>query len=65
MDQKTQKTEFDKFTSLVDRVISVPRSEIKRRMDEYEKNAALNLKRRGPKRKAVRPSSSHDSDASG
>jgi hypothetical protein len=51
--------EFDAFTSLVDRVLSVPRAEIHRREQEYQKEAAQNPKRRGPKRK-VKPSASRD-----
>jgi hypothetical protein len=48
-------TEFDEFTKLVDRVLSVPHSEILLREKEYQKQAAQNPKRRGPKRK-VKPS---------
>ena len=44
--------EFDAFTKLVDRVLSVPHTEIKRRAQEYQKQASQNPKRRGPKRKA-------------
>jgi hypothetical protein len=51
--------EFDAFTKLVDRVLSVPRTEIQRREQEYQKQAALNPKRRGPKRK-VKPSAFRD-----
>lgn len=47
--------EFDEFTKLADRVLSVPHSEIARREKEYQKQAAQNPKRRGPKRK-VKPS---------
>jgi hypothetical protein len=53
------KTEFDQFTKLVDRVLSVPHTEILRREQEYQKQAAQNPKRRGPKRK-VKPSASRD-----
>jgi hypothetical protein len=42
--------EFMLFSNLVDRVLSVSKSEIVRREDEYERQAALNPKRRGPKR---------------
>jgi hypothetical protein len=52
-------SEFDEFTKLVDRVLSVPHAEIQRREQEYQKQAALNPKRRGPKRK-IKPSPSHD-----
>jgi hypothetical protein len=44
-------SEFDIFSNLVSRVLSVPKTEILRREAEYEKQAALNPKRRGPKRK--------------
>jgi len=47
--------EFDEFTKLVDRVLSVPHTELLRREQEYQKQAAQNPKRRGPKRK-VKPS---------
>jgi hypothetical protein len=43
--------EFDAFSSLVSRVLSVPKTEILRREAEYQKQAALNPKRRGAKRK--------------
>jgi len=52
--------EFDAFTSLVDRVLAVPHSVIKQRVEEHRKQAALNPNRPGPKpkkkRKAVKPS---------
>lgn len=35
MSEKTP-TEYDRFTSLVDRVLSVPKTEIQRREDEYK-----------------------------
>ena len=49
--------EFTRFTQLVDRVLTVSKTEIVRREAEYEKQAALNPKRRGPKRK-IKPSAS-------
>jgi hypothetical protein len=61
MKQK-QNTEFDAFTKLVDRVLAVPHTEILRREKEYQKQAAQNPKRRGPKRK-VKPSAvAHEPD---
>jgi hypothetical protein len=39
------------------KIVSVPRSEIHKREAEYQKRAALNPRRRGPKRK-VEPSAS-------
>jgi hypothetical protein len=50
-------TEFARFSSLVSQVLSVPKTEILRREAEYQKQSALNPKRRGPKRK-VKPSAS-------
>jgi len=47
--------EFARFVSLADRVISVPKTEILLREAEYQKQAALNPKRHGPKRK-IKPS---------
>jgi len=54
-------SEYDVFTSLVDRVLSVPHSEIKRRVDAHRKAAAKNPNRRGPKskRKRARASNGH------
>jgi hypothetical protein len=48
-------TEFDEFTKLVERVLSVPHTEILRREQEYQKQATQNPRRRGPKPK-VKPS---------
>ncbi len=52
--------EYERFTALVDRVIAVPHSVIKQRLDEHRKEAANNPNRPGPKpkRKAVKPSAS-------
>jgi hypothetical protein len=58
-------SEFEEFTKLVDRVLSVPHSEILRREKEYQKQVAQNPKRRGPKRK-VKPSAvDHESNDKG
>jgi hypothetical protein len=43
--------EYDEFTKLVDRVIAVPRSVIKERVEEHQKRAAKNPNKRGPKPK--------------
>jgi hypothetical protein len=43
--------EFERFTSLVDRVLAVPHSVIKERVEEHRKQAALNPNRPGPKPK--------------
>jgi hypothetical protein len=55
--------EFGRFTKLVDRVLTIPKTEILRREAEYEKQAALNPRRRGPKRK-IKPSAGHAPAAS-
>jgi len=49
--------EFESFTALVDRVLSVPHEEIKRREAEYRKRVEANSRKRGPKPK-IKPSSS-------
>jgi hypothetical protein len=49
---KYEPSEYDKFTSLVDRVLSVPHSVIKQRVEEHRKQAANNPNRPGPKPKA-------------
>jgi hypothetical protein len=43
--------EFDAFTSAVELILSVPKSEILRREAEYQREAAKNPNRRGPKPK--------------
>ncbi len=43
--------EYNAFTSLVDRVLTVSHEEIQRREREYKKKAALNPRKRGPKPK--------------
>jgi hypothetical protein len=55
MSLKRKRSEFEEFTELVDRVLSVPHDEIVRREKEYQEQVAQNPKRRGPKRK-VKPS---------
>jgi hypothetical protein len=56
--------EFNKFTNLVDRLMTVSREEMQRREAEYRKQVDANPHRRGPKRgtakkrKAVMPSAS-------
>lgn len=55
MDLKTP-TEYDRFTNLVDRVISVPKIEIQKREEEYKRQAATRPKR-GPKPKNASPAS--------
>ncbi len=55
MSQKNllQTPEFQALNKLVDRVLAVPGSEVKRRVEEHRKQAAENPNRRGPKRKVT------------
>jgi hypothetical protein len=63
MDEKQPTSEeYDRFTQLVDRVISVPRSELERRQAEYKRQSEANPNRRGPKQKKT-SSASRDSGA--
>ncbi len=48
-------TEYEAFTKLVDRVLTVSHEEMKHREAEYRKRADANPRKRGPKRK-VKPS---------
>jgi hypothetical protein len=51
--------EYDRFTFLVDKVLAVPHSVIKERVEEHRKQAALNPNRPGPKPKhKIKPSAS-------
>ena len=52
--------EYERFTALVDRVLSVPHSVIKQRIEEERKRSAEKPIRPGPKpkRKAIKPSAS-------
>jgi len=60
-----QTSEFEAFSSLVSRVLSVPKTEILRREAAYQREAAKNPARRGPKRKAIKsPVVARDPDAS-
>jgi hypothetical protein len=49
--------EYTAFTKVVDAVMSVSREEMKRREEEYKRRSDANPKKRGPKRKAVKPPS--------
>lgn len=55
-------SEYDAFTKLVDRVLAVPHSVIKQRVEAERKRSAAKAVRPGPKpkskRKAVTPSAS-------
>jgi hypothetical protein len=50
--------EYQAFTSLVDKLLTVPKDEIVRRIEAEKAASAANPRRRGPKVK--RPSSSRD-----
>ena len=54
--------EYQAFTSLVDELLTVPKSTIQERHAEHKKKAALNPRKRGPKPKAT-SSSASDPDA--
>ena len=41
--------EFDAFTEIVDRVLAVPNSVVKERLEEHRKEVEKNPQRRGPK----------------
>jgi hypothetical protein len=43
--------EYQRFTSLVDKVLSVSREELLKRQEEYKRQSEANPNRRGPKRK--------------
>lgn len=43
--------EYQAFTSLVDRLLTVPKTTVDKRIAEYEKQAAKNPRKRGPKPK--------------
>lgn len=45
--------EFQAFTVMVDKLLSVPKSEILRREAEYRKRADANPRKRGPKRRVT------------
>jgi hypothetical protein len=49
--------EFKAFDDLVGKLLSVSHEEMQRREAEYQKQVDANPKRRGPKRKAVKPPS--------
>ena len=57
-------SEYERFTALVDRVIAVPHSVIRQRVEEHRRRSAENPNRPGPKRKAVKPAAS-DPEATG
>jgi len=46
---------FQNFDTLVGSVLAVPRSVIQEREERYKKQAALNPRKRGPKKKSSSP----------
>jgi len=58
--------EYDNFTNLVDKLLTVSHEEMQRREAEYRKEADANPNKRGPvkgtkrKRKAITPPSASD-----
>jgi hypothetical protein len=47
-----QTAEFERFTAVMDTLLSVPRAELKRREEEYKKQSDANPRKRGPKPKS-------------
>jgi hypothetical protein len=45
--------EYDAFVKLTDKLLSVPRPELQKRLDAYKAEAAQNPVRRGPKPKTT------------
>lgn len=43
--------EYAAFAKLTDRLLSVPRAELQKRLDAHKEKAALNPRKRGPKPK--------------
>jgi hypothetical protein len=43
--------EYQAFTSLVDRLLTVPKETLDKRVEAYQKQAAKNPRKRGPKPK--------------
>jgi hypothetical protein len=52
------------FLNLVDSVLSMSKDELNRRESEYRQSVDANPRRRGPKRKAVKPPSASHGPAS-
>ncbi|HEY4360674.1 MAG TPA: hypothetical protein VGN17_06880 [Bryobacteraceae bacterium] len=52
--------EYERFTALVEQVLSVPKSVVNERLAEYRKQVDANPNRRGPKRKVKQPSVGHE-----
>ncbi len=52
--------EYERFTALVEHVLSVPKSAVTERLAEYRKQVDANPKRRGPKRKVKSSEVGHE-----
>ena len=50
---KHRSKEYDRFTNLTDRLLSVPRAEVQKRLDQHREQAAKNPNKRGPKPKTA------------
>jgi hypothetical protein len=46
--------EYQAFTTAVEHLMAIPKTEILRREAEYKRQADMNPRKRGPKRKAVK-----------
>lgn len=55
--------EFHAFDSLMDKLLTVPKSTIHERHAEHKRKAALNPKKRGPKPKSTRSAADPDAEA--
>ena len=54
--------EFVNFRNLTDKLLSVPRAEVQKRIDAHREQAAQNPRKRGPKPKVKRSGSPPDDD---
>jgi hypothetical protein len=52
--------EYQAFTSMVDKLLTVPRNEIVRRIEAEKAASAANPRKRGPKPKVKTSDASHD-----
>jgi hypothetical protein len=55
--------EFRNFTATIDKLLTVPRATVERRIAEHREQAAQNPRKRGPKPKATSASASDRDDA--
>jgi hypothetical protein len=58
-----EETEYERFTDLTDKVLSISREEMKRRLENYRNLSLQNANRRGPKPKS-KPSAPDSGEAS-